>query len=213
MPYGHKRPFTGKLYTKKRSRYASTKKVVGELKFHDFTLTDAVISVSGTITDSINLIANGITDQTRIGRKSVVRALHWNYRIRLPADDDPTNTTDLVTVICYLDKQSNGAAAFPVDILNTDFFMSFNNIENKDRFRILYRKTHVLDSPAGSGLFGFGEKSVYGEFHKQCNIPIEFSGTLGVLSEVRSNNIGLLLLSESGLCAFNSRFRVRFTDS
>jgi len=219
LPY--KMPRKRKYYGRRQS-YGGTKRSrgrtaeVGELKFHDLSITDAIVSIPGTITSSVNLIADGTTDRTRIGRKSVIRQLHWNFRIQLPGSAGSTATGDLVTVICYLDKQANGGAAFATDILDSDFFMSFNNIENKERFRILFRKTYTLNSRSGAGdgtPLSFGKFEIYDEFHKNCNIPIQFSGTSGVLSEIKSNNVGVLLLSQQGLCGFNSRFRVRFTDS
>ncbi len=223
LPYKSKMPKgKRKFYRAGRSSYGRPKRSkgrsfqYGELKFHDLVISDAVIAIPGTITPSVNLIADGTTDQDRIGRKSVVRQLHWNFRIQLPGSAGSTATGDLVTVICFLDRQANGGAAFATDILETDFFMSFNNIENKERFRILFRKTYVLNARSGAGNgspLSFGKYEIYDEFHKKCNIPIQFSGTSGVISEVKSNNIGVLLMSQQGLCGFNSQFRVRFTDS
>ena len=49
-------------------------------------------------------------------------------------------------------------------------------------------------------------------FYKTCNMPIEYDSTTGAITEIRSNNIGVLLLSRNGVCTFGSKFRVRFSD-
>ena len=189
----------------------------GELKFHDIDINDAVIAANGTIAeDSCNAIAQGVTEVQRVGRKCVIRSINWRFDITLPASTTSGATSDFVRVIVYLDKQCNGATAGITDILESDDYQSFNNLGNKSRFRTLMDRSYDLIVGAGGGngtTEDYGEDLVSDTFFKRVNIPIEFDSTTGAITEVRSNNIGVLLLSKSGLCVFESKMRLRFSDN
>ncbi len=187
-----------------------------ERKFHDLDINDATIASGGTITQvSCNIIPQGVTEIQRIGRKCTINTILWRYELLLAAGTT-SNATDVVRIILYLDKQTNGATAAVTDILESDDFQSFNNLANSARFDILLDKTiamnaiglagdgTTIDSPAHIAQF---------TFFKKCNIAIEFSATTGAIGEQRTNNIGLLLLSRSGLVSFGSKMRLRFTDA
>jgi len=187
-----------------------------ELKFHDVDLDDAVIANTGTITDSINKIAQGVGECQRIGRKCCITNINWRFKITLPATTDETNTSDTVRVIVYIDKQCNGAAATVLGILESTNYLSFNNLANKSRFRTLMDRTYDLISRSGgtsaAGVDQFGEFVISDTFFKRVAISLEFDDINGAITEIRSNNVGVLLLSSAGICLFNSKFRLRFSD-
>ncbi len=188
----------------------------GEMKFFDLDLDDATIATGGTITDSINKIAQGTTEITRIGRKCTIRGINWRYVITLAASTAAGDTTDVVRVIMYLDKQCNGATATVLDILESADFQSFNNLSNKSRFRTLSDKTYDLVAHAGGGdgtTEDYGEDITTDSFYKKCNIPIEFDSTAGAITEIRSNNLGVLLISQTGKTGFGSKIRLRYSDN
>lgn len=187
-----------------------------ELKFWDVDLDDAVVAVAGTITDSINLIPQNVTESGRIGRKCTIRYINWRWDLVLPKAADGNGSSDVVRIIMYKDKQCNGAAATAALILQTDDYQSFNNLAEKGRFRILYDKTIDLAANGLGALAGpvtiTGESTFSGSFYKRCTIPLEFSGVTGAITELRSNNLGVLLLSKTGLSGFASKLRLRFSD-
>ncbi len=194
----------------------------GELKFHDVDVDDAVIAAGSNIQNSgsINLIAQNVTETGRIGRKCTIKQINWRYTIIIPNTSNASNTDDVVRVILYLDKQCNGATAVNTGIMETTSFQSFNNLANKNRFTILMDKVHDLQCPGGGGQgdgttssFAFVSALVSGTFFKKCNIPLEFDSTTGAITEIRSNNLGVLLLSAKGLCEFSSKMRLRFSDN
>ncbi len=176
-----------------------------------------MVAANGNIAeDSCNGIAQGVTESTRVGRKCTVKKIMWRYTLALPATSTPGSTTECVRIILYLDKQCNGATATVTGIMEADDYQSFLNLANSGRFRILMDRTHKLVSKSGAydGTNDqFGEDWLNGTFFKNCNIPIEFDSTTGAITEVRSNNIGVLLLSANGFAAFNSNMRLRFSDS
>ncbi len=186
-----------------------------ELKFHDLDVNDAAIAAGGTITeDSCLTIAQGDGESERLGRKCNVKSVNWRFLISME-DAQVTGAADVVRVILYLDKQANGATAAVTDILEAADFQSFNNLANKSRFRTLMDRTYDIQRAAGQGngtTYQYGEVFVSDSVYVSCNYPIEYdnSATTGVIATMRSNNIGVLLLSKNGLCVFESKMRVRF---
>ncbi len=199
---------------KRRVRFTRGRKskVNGELKFHDVDLDDAAISVAGTVTGTINIIPQGVTESDRVGRKCTIRAIGWRWNINYPSQAVMASTSDAVRLIMYLDKQANGGAAVTLDLLETDDYQSFNNLSNSGRFRVLYDRTVDMYQPTAIAGPVTGEKEVSGTFFKQCNIPIEFSAATGAIAEIRSNNLGVILFSHGGFCRFDSKIRLRFSD-
>ncbi len=195
-----------------------------ELKFHDVALDDAVIAAAGTITDTINIIPQDNTAITRNGRKVVVKNINWRYRISLPEVDavaTPGPGED-VRVMLYLDKQCNGAGALVstnAGILATVDYQSFNNLSNKNRFKILYDKVHTLVyrslASGDASQFSSAGNRLNRAVYLKCNIPLEFdsSAATGAIATIRSNNLGVLLISSSGVAGFQSNFRLRYTDA
>ncbi len=218
---------SGRVSKKKRVKATTTTRVVaapfklqasvGELKFHDLDIDDAVVAVNGTIAqDSCNLIAAGTGESERIGRKVTVKKINWRDEIVLPNAQNMTSVLDTVRVILYLDKQANGATSAALDILETDDFQSFNNLSNKNRFLILMDRTHNLNAQAGGG--NGTANDIAGiqlsfDFHKAVDISLEFSAGTGAITELRSNNIGVLLEGKQGFVGFFSKMRLRFTDN
>ncbi len=190
-----------------------------ELKFHDLNIDDTVIAQNGTIAQaSCNIIVQGTTESQRIGRKCTIRSINWRFQVQL--DQASTNSSsETVRVLLYLDKQTNGTAATALGILETDDFQSFNNLSNKGRFLTLMDRTYALNKTVGAGdgtTNIFGEWQINDTLFKQVNIPIEYdnSASTGALSTQRTNNIGLLIIGQTGaLASFNSKMRLRFSDN
>ncbi len=187
-----------------------------EVKFFDLDINDAAIAAGGTIVeDSVVGIAQGNTEQNRDGRKCTVVGIGWRWDLAL-AGQSNTGSTDTCRVILYLDKQCNGTAATVTQILESNDYQSFNNLANKSRFQTLMDRTYDIRVPAamGDGTTNDAAANSWADsFYKKVNIPLEFDSTTGAITELRSNNIGVLILSKNGLTAlsFNSKMRIRFT--
>ncbi len=191
-----------------------------ELKFHDLDLDDAAVSAGGTVTDSLNKIAQGVTESTRVGRKCTIRSIQWLYQIFLPEQDASATPSpgDTCRVILFLDKQCNGAIATVLDILETADHQSFMNLANSARFSILSDKIHTINyrglgSDNAAVVSQAAVISNY-QYSMKCHIPIEYNNASsdGSLPTIRSNNIGVLLISSTATCVFASQFRLRFSD-
>ncbi len=188
----------------------------GELKFHDVDLDDATVAAGAIVTPSINLIAQGTTESQRIGRKCTIRSINWRFSLLLSPATASAATSDTLRIIMFLDKQCNGATAANTDVLESASYLSFNNLANKGRFRTLMDRVYNINSAAGGGdgtTEDYGPVDISDSFFKKCNIPIEFNSTTGAIGEIRSNNIGVLLMSRAGIVGFASKIRLRFSDN
>ncbi len=190
----------------------------GELKFHDVDLDDAVVASAGTVqgTGSINLIPQGVTEIQRDGRKCTITKIQWRCRVQLPETDaaaDPAQG-DTLRMIMFLDKQANGATAATLDFLESTDFQSYKNLANSSRFWTIFDKTVSINyaglASDGAGVVSQAKVTRNYSFFKKCVIPLEFDSTTGAITEIRSNNIGVLLISENGVVGFGSKIRLRF---
>ena len=214
----YKKPRIVPGYTRSSGFFGRFKGSDREMKFHDIDVDDAVIAAGGTIAeDSCVVIPQGVTESQRVGRQAHIKKIQWRWELVLPTTPTAANTCDIVRIILYWDRQTNGAAAGVTDILEANDFQSFNNLAHRKRFKILYDKTIPIHSFAGSGrgttdTLSYGCTIKAGTYFKKCHIDIEYDSTTGAITEQVSNNIGVLLLSSGGKTAFTSKMRLRFTD-
>ncbi len=188
-----------------------------ELKFHDTTWDVNPIPAVGTfVRTSLCLIAQNVGESGRIGRKCTIKKIQFRGRVRLNSFESVASPLpgDLVRFILYVDKQTNGAVATAAQLLDTDQVNSFSNLNNT-RFRILWDKFiningHGITSE-GAGLVSQAASGRYVQFYKRVNIPIEYNAAAGAIGEIRSNNIGMMVISAEARCQIdNSHFRLRF---
>lgn len=148
-----------------------------------------------------------------------IKSINWHYRVTLPEQNQaPTPIQgDSLRVILFVDHQCNGATAAVLDILDVATIHEFRNLVNVGRFDILLDKTHVINyrTLASDATAKYDQGFVLEEykFYKKVSIPIEFNAQAGAITEISSNNVGVLLISTNGLCGFASKFRIRFSDA
>ncbi len=192
----------------------------GEMKFLDVDLDDAVVAAGGVITPTINIIPQNNTESGRIGRKCTLKSIYWSGDITLPevSGAGSPGPFDNLRIILYQDKQCNGATSTALGILETVTVHAFRNLANSGRFQILMDRLIVMNYltmglNSADGVDHAAVKKNFA-FYKKCNIPLEFdnSATTGVLTTIRSNNVGVLLVCENGIVGFSSKFRLRFSD-
>lgn len=187
----------------------------GELKFFDTSTALTTTATAGAILlDTLCAIPQGVTESTRVGRKCVLKSISCKIHLESPITANLVNS-DLVRIIIYWDKQTNGATAAVTDILETADLFSFRNLSNSGRFRCLHDETYSLNPPRGAGDGATNDSGDYREYHafnKRCNIPLEFSGSTPSIADLRTNNIGFLVISEAALSRVGFTSRVRFSD-
>lgn len=128
--------------------------------------------------------------------------------------------TCVYRIIVYLDKQANGATATVGGILSgaTPTVNSFRSLSNTSRFRILYDKTKSITATCAAAdsttTNESGEVARPQQFNVRCNVPIEYdnTATTGVLTTIRSNNLGVLAIADQANMTFGYTIRVRYSD-
>lgn len=185
-----------------------------EHKFLDTSHGIVTIASAGTLYHpTINAVAQDTSETGRIGRKCCLKSMSFNFTAFLPGAVAIADTSDSLRIICYLDKQNNSSGGATVlDILQTASYLSFLNLENSGRFRILFDKRVTLSATAGNGT-STGEVQRSFSIHRKLNYPIEFSGISGLVATVKSNNIGILAISQDDKVQLGSQARVRFSDN
>lgn len=207
---------TAGYYGRFRGRSAAT----GEKKFFDTRFAETVVASTGAITNpSLNLIPQGTTESDRIGRKCNIKNIHIKGELKFPNSAVAGSTADRIRIIIYQDKQTNGATATVANILDNTvggaLIDSFRNLSESGRFYILMDRTMDLVAQSGGAPNAgenFGEVKKSWRFNKTCNMPLEFSSTTGAITEIRSNNIGVLAVTEAGLATLQYTCRVRFSE-
>lgn len=217
---GHTKQLVTMSYKRPRTKRGRTAGPCSkELKWFETATAITPILSTGSIIPSLNLIPDGVEEKERVGRCIFIKKISWRYTLKIPRQDNVGNAKagDVVRVILFLDKQSNGAAAGPTDILNAADWQSFNKLVNKDRFYTVYDKTHVLN------YLSMARDSTAGEFHqapfllhdsmyKNVDSKIDFNDVDGTIDELCCNNYGILLITKGGLAEITGIVRIRFTD-
>lgn len=190
-----------------------------ELKFHDVDANVTVQDLSAGIiinTSSINLIPQGTTESTRIGRKCTLKAINFRGVLLLNETAATVLTSpQTVRIMLVKDAQCNGAAPTVTGVLETADYLSYNNLANKSRFHTLFDKSIQLNvqGAAGNGTANDSAARRYPvSFYKRCNIDLEFDNTTGAITEIRSNNLFLLIIASDNVAStsLDSKVRLRF---
>lgn len=187
-----------------------------EAKYHDVASDDPVVTITWVITDSLVKIGQGTTEKLRDGRRCTIHSIQANVRVLLPATVLVANTADTIRFVCYLDRQCNGATATSAQLFKSDDFLTFMNLNNSRRFKILWTKTIDISAEAGSGdsdrtTSEYGAVTISFKIYKKVHIIMEYDSTAGAITEIRSNNIGLAVVTGGNFCGYTSEWRFRFS--
>ncbi len=190
-----------------------------EWKFHDVQTILDPTKLGGGILDSVNKIAQGATAQERLGRTAVIRKIDWHCTLSLKENNKPSNPGQggVFRIILFVDRQANGAGAAIGDVMLTSLYDSFYRLSNSSRFDILYDELHVINyTTMTSEISDTITQSLQVKFfavHIDCNIPIQFSGTDGLITEIKSNNISILAFSSMATDGkMDGQMRLRWTE-
>ncbi len=219
--YRKYRRYGGKGFTRNVGYYGRYNANPGrELKFFDGTRAIASATEAGVIyDDSLNHIVQGVAEQQRIGRKVTITKLSMRGLVKLPAQANGDDAFNRIRIIIYQDKQTNGATAAVTDLLDTADIDSFRNLENSGRFNFFYDKTITFMPPNAyfdsvAAQRRVNEIGKNWRFNKDCNIPVIFNSTTGAITEMPTNNIGIMAICGTFATVapqFQYKWRVRFT--
>ncbi len=185
-----------------------------ELKFFDVAIADGVITTAGT-TIAVNLISQGTGESQRVGRKIIIKAIMLQGVLRLPGTTDGNKTCDVDRIMVIQDKQANKALATVADVLGSSpDILNYRELTNVGRFKVLKTIWRTVNSPAGAGdgtTNDFGQMFKKWSIYIKTNIPIEFNAAAGAITEITTNNIFVLEISQAASIFSQWRCRIRFT--
>jgi len=201
-------------------RYRPTYEPNVEWKNHDTIVTTtntaqwAVPTTAGT-----GLLAAGIVQQagsvsSRLSRKIMVKSLEISYILTFsPGATSIANDTFFYCLL--LDTQANGGQPANTDIWSTTTcYQSLRNLDNTGRFRML--KYWEVRLAAGAGVttaYAPQAKSFQRHVKFKKPIIIDYNGTTGAASEIRSNNLLLCYASTAALTVATGSTRLRYCDN
>lgn len=189
--------------------------VLPEKKFLDWNQAITSTATNGVIYDAPTLIAQGVGESQRVGRKCCVYSISMRVGIILTTQTDFSKTEGIIRIMIYIDHQTNGAAASVTDILETATWDAYRNLAQQERFTILKDKFITMNATggAGNGTSNDSLRSVkLWKTSKKCKIPIEYNSTLGAITEIKSNSLGVLVIGSDANVSYTIRSRVRFGD-
>lgn len=208
-------------YTRVGGSYARSSNP-GEKKYFDLNVSQFTVATAGTFFDSFfEGLAAGTGENQRIGSRITLSSIH--AQMKLFADNQTTNTVVATTtrILVWMDRQANGAAPVTKDLLreltaggnNPDIY-SFRELDNASRFRILADKWVTINPNTQNAALGSQNTTRWVKFHfKVPKTVINFSSTTGALTEIKSTNFGILLISDNALTKAQFRTRVRYFDN
>lgn len=185
-----------------------------EKKFHD--MDDSLTVTGAGKVVCLNNIPQGTSDKQRVGAKITIKNINVRYSCNL----DPVAGSGAVggnaRVMIVLDKQANGAQATVIDVLKDregakNNLLVYRNLDNDERFQVLYDKFTNLNYNMSQTLTNEHVGPVK-KINKKVNIPISFSSVSGEITEIRSNNLFLLVITSHDSMATDYSIRIKYTD-
>lgn len=212
---GHSRPGyvrCGKMVVSDASKaLAMAKYLKGivnvEYKLIDTLHSSVLMTVAPIITPLTNIV-QGDSNVTRDGSNLKIVSIAWNYFIHM----NSSATSTMTRVLLVHDKQTNQALFTGTDLLTdvsiSDGINSFRNLDNSQRFHVLYDRRHA-HSVAGNS------RTTKGSFHKQVQYKIRYDANVGDITDLTMSSLSLVFFSNESTVTptFNSFIRLRFIDN
>lgn len=180
-------------------------KPTSELKLKDVGLFTDTPNVGAPTPWSALTLLNGLqlgSDYTnRIGRKVLWKKLHMHYTA--------TNVggPQRLRLLCVYDKQPNGLTPLITDILLTDDYPSFNNLNNRDRFITIFDEITENASV---------DQMISHNITRKINLETVFNGgNAGTIADISTGAIWFMAcqpFASLNVTDSFARFRLRFND-
>jgi len=177
--------------------------------------TGEVLQNGGAVSTGLNIgIAQGTSESQRIGTKICVKSVYIRLSLTL-ADDSASDSYRFALV---LDKQANGAYPTYSDVYSPSGggapaqYLFPINISNTERFIVLKEWFGDIVNQTHDGT-AYGVVSKSSKKYLKVDLPIDYNGPNGSVTEVRSNN--LILVGASRLddkTTYQITTRLRYSD-
>lgn len=194
--------------------FFGSRRTMQEKKTVDVDTTSKTLENTATVT-LLNGIATGTDFTDRIGRKVVLKSLYFRWAI---VAIDQTVTDNSVRFAIVYDAQTNGTAPAWLDVFKENSALSQLNLNNRDRFQVLYDKFYQMPYAANTATqaVAFGQTVKSGKKFKPLKHEMVFGGTTAAVASIQTGSIYLLTYGSASAAngstlAFSSR--IRFMDA
>jgi len=187
-----------------------------EKKVIDTAPGNQACATTGTVT-LINGVAQGDDYTQREGRQITVKAVQVRGYFARPA-----NTVGFEACHCrgilVLDTQVNGTIATMAEILESVNSLSYNNLSNRERFKVLADINTVLTKRVATTLTNDGGQAgdnPWFDVYKKVSFNETFGGTTAAIGSIQKGALYWVTIGSVGTtdayCYFTAR--CRFTDA
>lgn len=187
-----------------------------EKKVIDTALANYDVNATGSVT-LISGCATGTDYTERIGRRTNITAIQLRGRMQVQTDSAST-TPQCGRVMIVEDMQCNGVIAAITDILQTANVHSFNNLNNRERFKIHYDQVFDFGVFSQTTDQSFATNLMHHfEVYKPVNIPVVYEGTSNTIGSISSGAIYLVFIGSTAAGTNDilapTTCRIRFVDA
>lgn len=184
-----------------------------EFKYWDVTNT-TLIDSTPEIMQQLNLIPQDDTGSGREGRNITIHSIQIEG-VQAYTPDASSEGSCYVNMALVLDTQANGAVATVADVFTGgDMMKGLPQVYNSQRFRIIKRWGYSMNSGAYDGTV-YSQVYRRVKYFRRLNIPLQFSGATGAISELRTNNLFIMAGidgNDDDKVGNNLTCRIRYTD-
>lgn len=216
MPWGLYKPKAKASGMSKLTAIAS--KLGVESKYLDTLFTSADISNSWSTPACLNLVGIGDLPTERVGKKYHIHSLQLHGRVTTAGEDDLASPyiPPIVRIIIFQDRQTNGALATGLQVMDTDVVESLRNAEYETRFKCLFDQKFVLDGSIVStdGANTCAQRTIpqVFDFYKKLSIDVSTIDGDADIAAIVDNSIHVITIAST--TALDARLhmhaRIRF---
>jgi len=187
-----------------------------ERKVIDTTVATYPINTTGSVT-LLNGISTGDDFTNRDGRQVTAVSVQARGFITADLSGGGDVAAQMVRFLLVVDQQINGGALpTATTLLEEASGTSFNNLNNRDRFKVLHDSVLTLGPISRTATQSFsGGSSVHTiDVYKPCQIPVLYEGTAATIGSISSGAIYALFMGTTAAGTADAfavmSFRVRF---
>lgn len=183
-----------------------------ELKVTDTATILVAVPQAGAVS-LLNGMAAGTDYTQRTGRKMVTKSILARFIMNTALVD--AQQGDVVRILIFIDKQTNGALPAVTDVLNSANYLEPMNLSNRDRFIVIKDMIFTMnpcDYTAAVLTTGAPETKMK-KFYKKCSFETIFSGTANTIGSIASGSLLILYISQFNvLSTLSYNVRTRIVD-
>jgi len=198
-----------------------TRSNVGEeRKYSDTTFAALTCDTTGTVT-LLNGLATGTDATARVGRRVTLKSFHIRGVLQPKATYPGTaRARSLNRVMVVWDNNPNGGTIAAIgDILATASSTSHQNLNNRERFKVLMDVvTYQGACAAGSSAPEYGTDFNVVERFQRLNNDVQYGGTAATIADIQKGALLLVTIGDQAVAAgaggsLTGACRIRYTDA